>query len=410
LFPGFVAYHYAVSCGWIPAVLGGLFGPACLLLTPIALAYLAGRLQGGHIAARTLEALFAFVVTYLFAWTAFAALAMGNRPYVIDAVKESIATLCIWTAVFFVGFRMPLEGRLARSGIAVAAALLVGILLHAVAAHESMLGPWLAFLGGDETSDASDVVATYQSVGRSILATGLVYGLLQDRLWKQATALFLSTLGLLLVGSRAHFFASGTALVALTMVAALKRGQRAAAVLLLVALCVGGYALSDLFLASRASEVVDLGESTSWLARQDLQSRAVEVVEESPFLGDFGYHHRSGPLAGYAHNILSAWAGFGAVAFCLYAGMILYALWLSARRVLAQQPCGAVWLISFQLNLIALLLAVASEPIYSSVFPALGWGFTARAIRDERERRRQAASVNRGGESNALGRDGLQSP
>jgi len=385
LFPGFVVYHYTVSLGWIPALLGGLFGIATLVMLPVAGFSLAARVQGQGAGRITLEKLFAFFIAYLIAWIGIEALIVSNRAYALDAVKEALVTLCIWVSVFFVGFRMQLESRPARLGVIASALVLAGILLHAVVAQESVLGPWLAFQGGDDTSDGSDGAA-YQSVGRSILVTGIICASLQLRFWKQAVILCLSTLGLLVLGSRAHLLGSATTIIALTVVAITKRSERPSATLLLIALLAGGYALTDLFLQSRASEILDLAQSTSWQARSELQTRAFEVVGEHPVFGDFGYHHRAGPLAGYAHNILSAWAGFGVLVFALYAGLILYSLSISARKVLTQERCSTLWLISFQLNLVALALAIASEPIYSSAFPALGWGFTANALRIERRR------------------------
>ena len=394
LFPGFVVYQYAVSSGWMPAFLGGLFGLTSVAIAPISLVCLAVALHGRGGSEFALERLFAFLTTYLFLWTAIEGLTVANRGYAGDAVKESLVTLCIWIAVFFVGFRIQLASQARYVGLMISFAMLAGVLLLAIASHESILGPLLAFQGGDDSSDVSGGVATYQGVGRSILVTAIVCASLHEKLWKQTVVLFLAALGLLLLGSRAHLFGCVAVIAALTCVSVTKRRDRNQAMVLLVALFVAGYALSDLFMGSRASEVLDLGESTSWQGRLDLQSRALEVVRESPFLGEFGYHHRAGPLAGYAHNILSAWAGFGVVAFCLYAGMIVYALFVSARNVLTPHGCTPLWLIAFQLNLVAALLALMSEPIYSSVFPALAWGFTANAVRHDRQRSAWSASVN----------------
>jgi len=401
LFPGFAVYHYAVSAGWMPAFLGGLFGLTSVAIAPISLVCLTVALHGRGGGEFTLERLFAFLTAYLFLWTAIEGLTVANRGYAGDAVKESLVTLCIWIAVFFVGFRIHLASQLRYLGMMISFAMLAGVLLFAIASHESILGPFLAFQAGDDSSDHSDGVATYQAVGRSILVTAIVCASLHERLWKQTVVLFLAALGLLLLGSRAHLFGCVAAIVALTCVSVVKRRDRSQAMLLLVAMFVAAYALSDLFMGSRASEVLDLGASTSWQSRLDLQSRALEVLRESPFLGEFGYHHRAGPLAGYAHNILSAWAEFGVMAFCLYAGMILYALFVSARSVLTPHRCTPLWLIAFQLNLVAALLALTSEPIYSSVFPALGWGFTANAVRHDRQRR--SASVNGSGKIDRTG-------
>jgi len=170
------------------------------------------------------------------------------------------------------------------------------------------------------------------------------------------------------------------------MVVGFKRGQRVAAFFFVLGAIAISYVSVEIFLETRASEILDLGTSTSWQSRLDLQSRALQVIAENLMTGDFGYHH-TGALAGYSHNALAVWAGFGIVMFLAYLGLMGYAFCLSAARVLAKGPVDPLWLIAFQSNIVAMLLAAASEPIFASVFPAFGWGVTVNALRQERRRK-----------------------
>jgi hypothetical protein len=166
-----------------------------------------------------------------------------------------------------------------------------------------------------------------------------------------------------------------------------KRGQRVTALVFVAGAVVISYVSVEIFLETRASEILDLATSSSWQVRLELQHRAMQVIAENPMTGDFGYHYW-GAFPGYAHNALSAWAGLGIVMFLAYVGLMGYALSLSVKRVLASRP-DPLWLTAFQLNFVALILAAASEPIFASVFPVFGWGVTVNALRQE-QRREQA--------------------
>jgi hypothetical protein len=155
------------------------------------------------------------------------------------------------------------------------------------------------------------------------------------------------------------------------------------------------YYASSVFLETRAAEVFDLAQSTSWQARMAAHYEALDVIAANPLIGNFGYH--LGDSHGYAHNILSAWTEYGLIGFLGFAGLILYALALSARRLIFRRPFSSLWLIAFQLNFVSLFLALLTEPIMASVFPALGWGFTVQAIRADQRNRAlfQATTIRR---------------
>ncbi len=387
LFPGFVIYHYAVGASWIPPFAGGLFGAASALLVVFALAHLAGQLlkrpQVG------LEWAFIAFGVYLFCWTCVAGIAIAGRPYAAGAVMESLATLSVWFAVYYCASRLRMRSEFLSRPLLASGLLILALLLHAVWRHQSLIGPFLAFQGEEI---AGQVATTYQGIGRSILVLAIVLSCTRRGLWHQLIVLAVAIVALLAVGSRAHFVVAILLALILAAAGGLRRRNPIPALALLALLLVAGYAAAGLVLETRIGEIASLGESLSWQARLAAQREALSVISSSPFLGSFGYHlGRSS--AGYSHNVLSAWAQFGGLAFLVYAGLIVYALAASARRVLFDANCTPLWLGAFQFSLAALVLAVASEPIFASVFPALGWAFVVSAVRDDRKRLAAVASI-----------------
>ena len=386
LFPGFAVYHFGAAVG-APLVLGGLFGPACAAFAVVALVQLALQFQSESDELPLLQRVFVHFCAFFFAWVLIAGAANNHKFSAMAAVMEAIATLMIWLAVFFVGSKMKLETRAMRLAVPLSALVLLGIFVYAIASEGSILGPFLLFTGKDDFG-TRDGGATYQGIGRSILIVAIVVTSLQRRFWQQALILGVTIACLLCLGSRAHLAGAVVCAAALTVVVGFRKGQRTAMFFFVAAVLAATYVALEVILETRASEFLDLGSSESWQVRQELQQRALRVIAEFPLTGDFGYYYW-GAFDGYAHNALSAWATFGFVIFLAYMGLMAYSTYLSAKRVLASRPPDPLWLMAFLSNVVALLLAVFSEPLQASVLPALGWGLTVNALRHER-RRRQA--------------------
>jgi O-antigen ligase len=261
--------------------------------------------------------------------------------------------------------------------------------------RRSFIGPFLEFQGERDIENES---STYQSIGRNILATSIVFCALLDKFWKKILALSLTVVALLAVGSRAHLFAAAGVLAAIIALFMFRKRNIVAGVLFLVVVLVSSNVLVQLLLNTRAAELFDLAASTSWQARLRHQAVALDVLAQNPFFGDFGYHRGYGKS--YAHNLLSAWTEYGAFAFFCFLGLCLYTLGLSAKRML-REHCSVLWQASFLLSLTALILAFGTESIFLAVFPPLAWGFTTNALRDEIRQKRLAdislASVARAG-------------
>ncbi len=382
LFPGYAVYHYLAASRWIPLFLGGLFGNISLGLAITSLAFSFWLLRF-HVWGGLAQAQF-FIAswTYFFVWTVIGYLSVVGEPHAILALRESISALMMWLAAFFVGSFYPIKTTAQRVILLGFAIVLVCVLVHAMAVHQSLLGPLLVFAAGDPDLQTSH----YQGVGRSIMVTAIVLSALTPRHWQQLAVLSLAVAALLALGSRAHLFTTVGLTVATLLLSTLSAKRRIALAVFTVVAATALWLGWSVFLGTRAAEVLDLSTSGSWQARLEVQALALDVIRTSPLLGEFGYHLREIGAGGYAHNALSAWTEFGLVGFLLYGSLITYFTALSFRKLLSLRTSSRLWRMSFGLNLASLVLALAAEPVFSAV-PALGWGFAVNAILEERRSR-----------------------
>ena len=394
LFPVFILYHYSVASGWLPAFAGGLFGASAAFVAVFGLVHLGTSVPGYKRRVPLLEISFAALVIYLVLWTFAAAMLAGHRSYSGAAVAEALSTVAIWLASYFTGVRVRLRegaGLHLLSLLSLLATAILACFVHAIVVYGSLVGPFLTFQGDAGIAGGS---TTYQGVGRAVLVIAVVMSAAHRSFIAQLSCLGVAAAVLMTLGSRAHLFALLLLIALHILVFGFRRRNLMAGILALIAAAGTGMAAWGIFLDTRAAEIFELATSTSWQERLFAGGEAVRVIRESPFFGAFGYHWAD-RSAGYAHNLLSAWAGFGGISFLMFLCMMLYALAVSATRVLLSERPSAEWRVAFQFNVVALLLAIASEPIYASVFPALGWGFTVAAMRGERARHRLLADVER---------------
>jgi hypothetical protein len=374
LFPGFLAYHYGVSAGWFGAALGGLFGGGAALVALAASSVLLGR---GALRALLdpLHLLVFGTLTYMVAWPLMGWPTIRHGALVAPITVEAVSTVVIWIAMLFIGARLPHDPHALQRLSAVGVAITLLCFGHAFYYGGFPTGPFLAFANAEEGGHS-----TYQGIGRSLLAIGLVAALGTRPGSAASVWILLGTVLLMLaLGSRAHFFVLGISLSLHLLVLTAARHTRALGVAGVVATAVAAVAGGSVFLETRASEIIDLASSASWEGRSEATARAVEVIAEYPLAGLYGYH--AWDNAGYAHNLLSAWTQYGLVGFFAIAATTACALAIAVSGFIATRARDPAWHIALHFNVVSMVLAIASEPVMSSVFPALAWGFILRAKR-----------------------------
>lgn len=374
LFPVFVVYHYGLSAGWWPALLGGLFAAATVLVAAFAIAsvwLLAARREDLNL----VHLLFAVTIIHMTVWS-FGQLPFVTHENLLGAIAiESFATIAIWIAVLFVGSQFPRDDRSVRRLAWWSLAPIVACFVHAFIAGGFPAGVFLAFANADEGGHS-----TYQGIGRSLLAAGSIAAFGWRPYTLRALLVLVGTALLMLaLGSRAHFFVLCVMVLLQLLLLTVRRDSRWLGLSGLLFTALVAAASVGLFLETRAAEVLDLASSSSWEERTIANARAWSVIETHPWSGSFGYH--AWDPAGYAHNLLSAWTQYGLPGFVLFLTTLFVVTLISILGVLRGQGDEAAWLLALHLNIVAAVLAIASEPMMSSVFPPLAWGFTLRALR-----------------------------
>jgi hypothetical protein len=377
IFPGFLFYHYGISSGWWGSLVSGFFGINIAIIVFLSFLVLLRRELFAF--PKGIFSLLVFgLFVYMIVWSFVGWLGIESIQLATEAVIESIVTLMIWIAVLFIGVNFPTgKMELVRfSNICVVITLLCFV--HAFYDKGFPLGPYIAF-GAYEDGEG----VTYQGIGRSLLTIGLVAAFAtKPNTVSSLGILFVTLILLLTLGSRAHFFAVVLSIAFhLGVLTAVRRTRSIGITGIFVVIILITFGI-NVFLETRASEIINVDSSTSWLSRVDATADAMQIISNYPIAGDFGYHLVQGIT--YAHNALSAWTQYGLIGFIAFSVTMLYSLYIGFAGLVNSGGKEPAWHLALIFSMIAILLAVVSEPIMSSVFPALAWGFTIRAQRINR--------------------------
>lgn len=387
LFPGYVFYHYFISAGLIPPLLGGLFGPVALLLAAIYLLLLPVNLRGLLEASSLYTvAVFGFILYVLLVTVAH--YSSFSISFIALASEQSFGVIIFWIALFFVGFYLPIDSRFLKWGSFLCATAIAGFLLHYVATTGSV------FFYAAQIYGVEEGVSTYQGFARSSLG---LWALLVVTTRSELYRWFMVISGifaLFVLGARSELFA----FMALSLLLMMAVGMRSVKALLLatlasgviVALVIGNL---DALMESRQLQILDLRSASSWNAREVLEAEAWEVIKSNPIWGSFGSHVTRGTIGSYAHNYLSAWENYGLIGVTVYAMLTIVACLVGAYHCFgAASRTSVFWLLSFVVNMICLILIVFSKPVFWP-FVAFGWGLHAKAVRQSQSRSTVAKSM-----------------
>jgi hypothetical protein len=385
LFPAFFIYHYLLSTGTIVPIFGGMFGNVAILIVMCCAALsfwlVRARAWGGLDSAR----LFFLAWLYFLIWSAVGALTVIGEGHAAYAIRESIAMLVYWLAMFFIGSFAWLHGRVARTALTMLSIGIFVVIAHAVISNQSLLGLFWAF---SPDVDAEVQSITYQGAGRSLLITGIVASAFASRPWKQFLILAVAVTALLMLGSRTYFVAGALSLFLCVAISAIRKRQHVALIMFLAVGAFLAYTARIFFEATRIGELLDISRSSSWQMRVTLQREAIEAILRNPLGGDFAYHIRELSAGSYAHNVLSAWPQFGMIGFVFYLALIATFALIAIRHAFSSNP---TWQAALGLNVAALIVCMA-EPVFS-VVPALGWGFAVNGLLQDRAARRSMQLV-----------------
>ncbi|GJG94625.1 O-antigen ligase [Cupriavidus pauculus] len=378
LFPGYFYYHSAVAAGVISPVLGGFFGPMSVYLGVPMVVFGFGTLARGREPILFIDRAFVLYVIFIMVWITLHYVLGSGEQKSADFYSYNVSTVFMWMAVYMAVRNLDLNRKWIRW------ALSISLLLFLAIAAWSSNGQFYdtAQIAGDAVR-----VSGYQGLARSAVVVALAAMAFHRGL--RAVLVILITVPLLfLLGARSEFVAF---LVVAAALFALRDGV-SPTTLIWVPLGVAGlvYLAVSFHIfegGSRILQLLEIRESSSYQARQELQQFAVRAIVEHPVLGSYASQLELGEMGDYAHNALSAWVSFGLAGFLGFVFLLGYALVQSvrlARKGYAAEPEVAL---ALAFSIYTVTLAATAKSVNDPIF-ALAWGAIACALR----KRRRAAT------------------
>lgn len=376
LFPGVFFYSSAVAATLIPAILGGGFG----VITITALAALLPtlfvsivRLKGTSL---LVTALFLALIIYTTVWLLVHHLLGSPTQGRLDIFMQWATLIATWLTLFSIGYFWP--STLSSKYIKFLLACMVGISLIVLTNVDFRR---LIFLLGVSNIEGA---LSYQGLARSAAITGLILLSVLRNFCVSIIVAALLLIILFFIGARSELLG---VVAVLPFIAYMHFRQRplatatAVIVIGLIILCLAVYSY-DLLSASRQFQILNISESTSGMARADLQNKAFEAIGHSPVLGDFAGHAGSyGEVGAYSHDVFSAWRQLGFVGFVLHLLLMLSSLVFSIRQLRKlQHRATDLPRIAGTLSLFCLILMLGAKPVFWAL-PALAWGLTVACYR-----------------------------
>lgn len=371
LYPGFFFYHFGVSIGAFPPFLGGYYGPLTVLLLPLLSLTFACAVQKKFVKINRLDVAFFFLACYCLIWSSIYRFFGVDYQADPNLFQQSASGVLVWItnyiifrnlAIYKWGFRL-----LFTSGI--------GMLL--ITWLNQGDGTFVARKLADLSTQ--DVIASYQGFARSAVIVLFILMAWSPRTWL-IPAYYLGLALLFLLSARSEF---GGFIVAGFAILATRLGATRLLFFASPAIIAGFIFLWDaansLGESSRVLRLITNWQEDNSLAnRLELSALAWRAIQENPLIGHYGSYMLSGNIGNYAHNILSAWAGFGLIGFITFTYLLLSSAKISISSIKTGSRKGE-YCLSFALALFCLVLAVTAKFMFFPIFAA-GWGAAAGLI------------------------------
>ncbi len=359
LFPGFFFYHFAIARGFIPPFLGGYFGVvAVLYFLPLTFAFLKYRPLNFN---NKIFLLFLLINFYTLTVVVYNFILGEPRGYSNDMVVWSMSGLLFNLVAFLIGRQIDFVKLLNINFFALILMLIIVVL---------NVGEQGIFYVKIDAVDES-LVATYQGFARSIVFVSLILtGSFIENPKKIAITFFLCFLALFLNGSRTEFalyIASSLIIYFLYVFKSFKGAILFIAIMFFLIILTSF--LIDAYPESRMLQLFFLQESSSFIARSELNAYGWSLVSDNPLMGNYGMYVNLGGVGNYPHNLFSAWVNLGAVGLLLYFALF-FLLLKSAFLGFIKNPENR----TYHIFLIFTLFTVASV-IFSKDYSDMTIGF-----------------------------------
>lgn len=339
LFPGFFIYHSLVHISIIPSFLGGYFSlVSTILLLIYLMLYLTNFVKYG-----IRRDLLFFSLLFVIWLVVVSIYYFGSSQSISDYIlyEWSLAAIISNMICFLIGLSLNL------CTVKVAKKVIVSFFVMFFIVVFNLNSAWQFEFSNISVLDNYNI--TYQGYGRSILFTSLCAFVLASGFLRWL--IFICAILILYFnGSRSDFmlfFFSINLYLIIKMFARFNfnKVKNLFGCVTIVFFYIFIYYFYFILSNSkgyngkevnRTLQLIDVVNSSSYKARQELQNYALDIIHNNVFFGDYGSYIKEYGRGGYAHNILSLWADFGIFIFFIYILSILYLFLYSLASLIVE--------------------------------------------------------------------------
>ena len=319
LFPGFFFYHTLIGIGILPPILGGFFTPVAIMILVInLLAYLLlnVKLNKGFLIACLF---FIFWLLFIFIQYVF-----RDRLDNLELLNWGLIAIICNVVCFITMVNLDLDSIKTKKIFNLCFFLICGIVLFF-----STNGIFYLRLENDVNE-----LASYQGFARSLLFVLFVTVVCASRTLFKVMVIVVGVLVLFINSARSELIYFIISIFLLSLLN-FKKDIRLIFFIFFIffIILLNNHMLATGLSDSRALDLLDLSNSTSYQSRQELTTLAWNEINSSPFFGNYGYYVDNYGVGSYSHNILSAWAAFGILGIPLFMGTTLYFFIFSGYQI-----------------------------------------------------------------------------
>lgn len=363
-------YSYFSAIGYLPRFMDGVFGVFALICTVLlGIMFISSDARRLYLWSALITIFCLYFVFYCFCWAGIHFFFASGPPGSMVLFKYYSRILLDYAFLFLVGFYLRPER------------------WNKVFAffYITMLVCGLVFINWDRMMiDLRNVVdPSYKGVYLSLSTTALFTGLFT---WSAVKSKFsrlavLATMIPLLffMGSRADF---GTFLILLPVALSLTLSplMQSMVYILGVILTAIGLLIIDLdkLTVSRHSQIFNLEQFTSLMARNEFFQWGMERLAASPLFGDYGGTLEvRGTIGSYIHNLFSVWQAFGFLPFIIYTALVVIVVFIAIFLFFKQgRQLDRQAQLVVMLGLITAIEVIAAKSL-GWPHVALAWGLAA---------------------------------
>lgn len=374
IFPVLIVYNLLVSNNLIPAFLGGYFGEIAALT---AVCFLPFFLPIVNESLKT-SFKFSFFGITAFILATLITITSYFSSVSLYAINQSLVLLLMWFALYSLGFYFNQGGHEKLSKFM----FFFCLAFSAYLTYQYFFTGNLGFLQNQDTANETNL-SGYQAIARNFLIIALfTYSFIKNK-FAQMALLALCTFAIFSIGARSEMVAFVLGIITLNLLLAFKNKINIiVSVVILLMFIFGAIFLSENFSDSRQLQIFDFQQSSSWVARQSLESNAEQTIAKNWFWGDFGSHVKGDSAGYYSHNALSAYVNYGLIFFSIYITLNFLFLAISLFKLLKSDHLQ-IWTFNFLLCFVSVLLVITTKPVFWPI-PFFAWGLVMGALRLEK--------------------------